>query len=160
MTRRGKLARVEALEAREAARREEVRARNWAHIEAAEARLSPADRAALLDAARGLEDLELRARMRRATAHLPGEVPIQHPAKEDAEAWAAVALDVPDGCPLTRPPAGRVEDFAAYFGACGAWCDAEARRVPLSPDVHRLARWGAALWRFQAELCRVLGGQA
>ena len=157
MRARGKLARLEALEAREEARREDVRASNWAHIEAAEARLSPGDRTAWRDAVGGQEDPDLIARMTRACAHLEDGVPVQHPAKEEAEAWADVALDVPEGCPLLPPPAGRVEDFAAYFGACGAWCDAEAVRLPLSPDVHRLARWGAALWRLWAALALTLG---
>ncbi|MDL2343102.1 hypothetical protein QOL99_02945 [Deinococcus sp. MIMF12] len=157
MRARGKLARLEALEAREAARREEVGAANGAHIEAAEARLSPEDRAAWRDASRGLEDPDTVARLTRACAHLPEGVPFPHPAKEEAEAWADVALDQPDGCPLLAPPAGRAADFAAYFGACGAWCDGEARRVPLSADVHRLARWGAALWRLWAALALTLG---
>ncbi|WP_034385991.1 hypothetical protein [Deinococcus sp. YIM 77859] len=160
MRTRGKLARLEALEAREEARREAVREANWAKIKAAEARLSAADRAAWQDAARVLEhgeDPGTVARMARACAWLPEDLPVSHPAKEEALGWADGALDVPDGVPLGCPPAGRVEDFAAYFEACASWCDAQARRVPLSPDVHRLARWGAALWRFEGALCRVLG---
>lgn len=161
MRARGKLARLEVLEAREAERVEEVRARNWAHIEAAEARLPPADRAAWRDASHTLgSDPDAVARLARACAHLPDLPDLPHPAKKEAEAWADVALDVPEGCPLIPPPAGRAADFADYFEACAAWCDAEAVRVPLSPDAQRVARWGAALWRFQGTLCRVLGGAA
>lgn len=160
---RGTLARLEALEDRQAVRVEEVRARNWAHIEAAESRLCAADRVAWEDAAavaeRG-EDPDTLARMTRACAHLGEDVPVTHPAKEEADAWAARAVEVPDGVPFVRPPADRVPGFVAYFEACAAWCDREARRVPLSPDVQRLARWGAALWRFEARLCEVLGGGA
>lgn len=156
----GKLARLERLEAAHAAHVEEVRAQNWAHIEAAESRLSGLDRAAWRDSVavlgRHREDREALARMTRACAHLGADVPVSHPAKEEAEAWAT--LDVPDGVPLLAPPADRVRDFVAYFEACGAWCDAEARRVPVSPDVQRVARWGAALWRFEARLCEVLAG--
>jgi len=160
---RGKLARLAVLEDREAVRREEVRAVNWGHIERAEALLYLADREAWKDSGRVLEhgeDPDALERMRRACAHLPEGLPdVTHPAKEEAEAWADAALDVPDGAPLLLPPAERVEDFAGYFEAAASWCDLEARRVPLSPDVHRLARWGAALWRFDAALCRVLGGE-
>lgn len=157
----GKLARLARLEEAHAAHVEEVRARNWAHLEAAESRLCAADRAAWKDAADVLEhgaDPDALARMHRACAHLGEDLPVTHPAKEEAEAWAEVALDVPEGAPLTRPPAGRMGDFVAYFEACAAYCDAQAARLPLSLDVQRLGRWGAALWRFEAVLCRELGG--
>jgi hypothetical protein len=155
----GRLGRLARLEEARAAQVEEIRAKNWAHIEAAEARLSAADRAAWKDAGDVLErgtDPEAVARMRRACAHLFEGLPVEHPAKEEADAWEA--LDVPDGAPLARPPADRVEDFLAYFELCAAWCDAQALRVPLSPDVQRLARWGVALWRFETALCQEMSG--
>lgn len=98
------------------------------------------------------------ARMRRACAHLPEDLPIEHPAKEDAKAWAA--LEVPDGVLLARPPADRVGDFLTYFELCAAWCDVQAVRVPLSPDMQRLGRWGVAFWRLETALCRELGSGA
>ena len=156
------LARLEDLEEKEAARLEDVRAKAWGQIQRAEARLSPADRKAWEDAARVCErgeDPDALARMVRACAHLPADLPVSHAGKAEAEAWEPI----PDGeviGPLCPPSAGRVEDFAAYFEACARWNDSEARRVPLSADVHRVARWGAALYRFEAHLCRVLGGQA
>lgn len=156
-----KLARLVRLEEAHAAHLEEIRAQNWAHLEAAQARLSAVDRAAWKEAGDVLErgtDPEAVARMRRACAHLPEGLPVDHPAKEEADAWEA--LDVPDGAPLTPPPADRVGDFLAYFELCAAWCDAQAVSIPLSPDVQRLARWGAALWRFEAALCRELGSGA
>lgn len=159
---RGTVARLEALEGREAARREAVQAGNWAHLEAARAQLAPADVRAYRDAVGALEAEGdaggILARLRVACAHLGDGVPVEHPAKEDAEAWAELALNGPDGAPLTAPDPTRAADFVGYFEACGAWCDREARRVPLSPDVHRLARWGASLWRFEAALCRTLNG--
>ncbi|WP_019586900.1 hypothetical protein [Deinococcus apachensis] len=163
MRARGKLARLQALEAREEARREDMRAANWAQIERVEGLLSPEDRSAWRDALATLEhdaDPDSMARMVRACGWLPEDLPVTHPAKEDAEAWADMALDVPEGAPPLAPPVGRVGDFVGYFEACAAWCDREARRVPLSPDVHRLARWGRSLWHFEAALCRVLGGEA
>lgn len=153
--------RLDALEDREAARVEAVRAERWAKLRAVEARLSPADRAAQRDAVRVLDDgadPDALARIDRAAGHLPHAVPVRHPAKADAERWANAALDAPDTVPMPCPPADRVADFLDYFEACAAYCDAEAVRVPLSPDVHRLARWGAALWRFDRQLCAVLGG--
>lgn len=158
---RGTLARLEVLEDQHVARVEEVRARNWAHIEAAESRLCAADRVAWEDAAAVLErgeDPDALARMRAACAWLGEDLPVTHPAKEEAEAWAARADEVPDGVPFEPPRADAVPGVVAYFEARGAWCDREALRVPLSPDVHRLARWGAALWRFEARLCDVLAG--
>lgn len=158
---RGLLARLEDLEAKEAARLEDVRAKAWGQIERAEGQLSPADRKAWKDAARVCEhgeDPEALARMVKACAHLPADLPVTHPAKAEAEAWEPFP-EGEDVGPLRPAPAGRVEDFAAYFEACARWNDSEARRVPLSADVHRLARWGAALYRFEANLCRVLGGQ-
>ncbi|PTA68991.1 hypothetical protein [Deinococcus arcticus] len=159
----GKLARLDVLERAHAARVEEVRAQNWAHLEAALSRLSAADRAAWKDAGQVTEHGAapgLLARLSVACAHLPEGLPqVAHPAREEAQAWAD-GPDLPDGVPMTPPPAGRASSFAAYFEACAAWCDGEAVRVPLSADVHRLARWGAALWRFEAALCRVLGGGA
>ncbi|MHA0040719.1 hypothetical protein [Deinococcus sp. PEB2-63] len=160
---RGTVARLEALEGREAARREEVQARTWAQLEAARAQLTPGDAAAYRDALGILEGGDVGgvlARLRVACAHLGEGLPVEHPAKEDAEAWAELALSGPDGAPLTPPDPARVPAFVAYFEACGAWCDREAARVPLSPDVHRLARWGGALWRFDAALCAELGRQA
>lgn len=156
----GKLARLARLEEAHAAHVEEVRAHNWAHLEAAESRLCAADRAAYRDALAVLEhgaESGTEDRMRRACAHLPEALPVTHPAKKEAEAWAEAVLDVPEGAPLARPPAGRVGDFVTYFEACAAYCDAQAVRLPLSPDVQRLGRWGAALWRFEAALCRELG---
>ncbi|MFC4426977.1 hypothetical protein [Deinococcus navajonensis] len=157
---RGSLARLDVLEEARALRAEEVRAANWAHIEAAEARLSARDRAAWQDAVAvtGGEDPDILDRMRKACAHLPTLPDLPHSAKEEAEAWGAVALERPDGEPLLCPPADRVPAFVAYFEVCAAWCDREAVRVPLSLDVQRLARWGAVLWRFEAALCEVLGG--
>lgn len=143
------------------ARIDGARASNWAQLEAAQERLSPAHRDAWEDAWQVTEhgqDPDALARIRRACAHLPDGLPVPHPAKEDAEAWADAALNVPGGAPLLAPPAERVPAFLAYFEACAAWCVAEAVRVPLSPDVHRLARWGAALWTFEAALCGVLAG--
>ncbi|MFC6748507.1 hypothetical protein [Deinococcus aquaticus] len=52
---RGTVARLEALEGREAARREAVQAGNWAHLEAARAQLAPADVRAYRDAVGALE---------------------------------------------------------------------------------------------------------
>lgn len=157
---RGKLARLEALEEAHVARLAEVQAENWAHLQAAESRLSATDRAAWKDSLAVLEqgqDPECLDRMRQACAHLPAALPVDHPAKEAAERWADRALNVPEGAPLLSPPAERVAEFLAYFEACAAYCDAVAVQLPLSPDVQRLARWGAALWRFEAALCRVLG---
>ena len=156
----GQLARLGRLEETHAARLEEVRSRNWVRIDAAEKQLSPADRAAWQDAADVTErgtDPEALSRMHRACAHLPEDLPIEHPAKEGAEAWAAAALDVPEGAPLARLPVRQVGDFLTYFELCAAYCDAQAVRLPLSLDVQRLGRWGAALWRFEAALCRELG---
>lgn len=158
---RGVLARLDALEEARAAHVEEVSAGNWAVLQAAEGQLSAADRAAWDDAGRVLgerADPDALARIRRACAHLPDALPLQHLAKEDAGAWADVVLSVPEGVPLLAPPADRVLAFLAYFQACATWCDGEAVRVPLSPDVHRLARWGGALWRLDAALCAVLAG--
>lgn len=159
------LARLEDLEAKEAARLEDVRAQNWGQIQRAVSALRPADRAALEDV--GVwegegPDPDTLARISQAVAHLPEGLGLegQHAAKEEAEQWAEAWAEVPDGVPLARPPAGRVEDFAAYFEAEALTYDREARRVPLSADVHRLARWCAALSRFTAALCRVLGGPA
>ena len=101
-------------------------------------------------------------RIDRACAHLPPSVPLGHAAKVDADRWmehVGAALDAPGSAPLPPPPAGQVDAFLAYYDACAAWCDVEAVRVPLSPDIHRLARWGAALWRFDRHLCAVLGGR-
>lgn len=157
----GKLARLERLEEAHAARVEEIEAGNRAHLWAAEARLSGLDRAAWEDAAalteRG-EDPDSLARMTRACAHLGDGVRVEHPAQVEAWAWAERVSACPEGVPFPCPPADRVRDFVAYFEAEAAACDAEARRVPVSPDVHRLARWGAALWRFEARLCEVLAG--
>lgn len=158
----GTLARLEVLEAKEAARLEAVRAEKWAAITGAEARLSREDRAAIEDAG-GLtgEDLDpdTLARMVEASEGLPEVPPIEDPAKEEALAWAEACLDVADGAPFLRPPAGKVEDFARFFDACALWCE-EAARSSSSPEVSRLARWGAAFWRLDGALCRVLGGRA
>lgn len=159
---RGKLARLDALEGAAGVRREAVEAVKAGQLRRALALLSAADRTAWNDAARVMEhgsDPDGLARVVRACAHLPEDLPLSHPAKADAEAWAGVGLSL-EGLPLLAPPVGRAADFAAYFEACAAWCDAEAVRLPLSRDAHRLARWGAALWRYEAALCAVIGGQA
>lgn len=156
----GTLARLEALEAREAARLEAVRAEKWAILTAAEARLSREDRGAIAEAG-GLtgEDLDpdTLARMVEASRTLPEVPPMEDPAKEEALAWAEACLDVADGAPFLRPPAGKVEDFARFFDACALWCE-DAARSSSSPDMSRLTRWGAAFWRLDAALCRVLDG--
>lgn len=158
---RGKLARLEALEVTAARRQGNRQAANWARITQAHGLLSVADRLALEDGSRVMEggkDPEGLARMRRAVAHLPEDLPVSDPAKEEAEAWADRVWASPDGAALLTVASERVGDFMAYFGTCAAWCDREAARPPLSEDVHRLARWGAALWRFDAALCRVIVG--
>ncbi len=156
----GKLARLEALEAKRAARVEEVKAANWADIERAGARLSPADRAALQSVGLlggGRDELEDLTRQAAGMGEDGGpRVEVMHPAKAEAEAWEAVALEVPEGARLLAPPAGRVADFVAYFEAVAAEYDALARRVPLAPVLHRLAGICAALERFTARLCEVL----
>ncbi|MVN85167.1 hypothetical protein GO986_00070 [Deinococcus sp. HMF7620] len=159
----GKWQRLAVLEEAHSAKGEAVRAQNWAYIEAAERRLSAADRAAWQDAAQVIErgaEPEVLDRLRVACAHLPPDLPhVAHPAKDEAQAWAN-GVDFSDGAPLLPPPATRAAAFASYFEAGAQWCDREAVRLPLSPDVHRLARWGAALWRFEGGLCAVLGGLA
>lgn len=157
---RGAASRLEVLEATAGVRREAVEAAKDEQAHRALLLLSAADRAAWIDAGRVLEcgaDPDGLARIRRACAHLPHDLPVSHPAKIDAEAWA----EMPDalGVPMLAPPLSRAADFSAYFEACAAWCDAEAARLPLSKDVHRLARWGAAMWRYDAALCQVIGGQ-
>lgn len=162
---RGTLARLDALEDREAARVEAVKSDNLARLSAARSRLSAADRIAWEDSARVMdEDTEpdTVTRIDRACAHLPPSVPLGHAARVDADRWmdrVSAVLDAPGSAPLPALPAEQVAAFLAYYDACAAWCDAEAVRVPLSPDVHRLARWGAALWRFDRNLCAVLGGR-
>ena len=147
----GTLARLEALEAKEAARLEALATDKSEAVRRAEALLSPADREAWQDAARVIEeglDPDTLARMVEASEDLP-EVPpiaIQDPLREEALAWAEACLDVPDGAPFLRPPAGKVEDFARFFDACALWCE-DAARSSSSPDMSRLTRWGAALWR-------------
>ncbi len=160
----GLLARLQDLEAVEAQRAEEVRAANWATMKAARDRLSQEDRAAFKDAqVMHGEDLSadceaFLSRVARAVAHVP-DIPVTHPAKAEADAWEALPGEGEPMRPLRPPPAGRAADFCAYFEACALWCQEEARRVPLSPDVQRLARWGAAVWRWEAHLCRILAGQ-
>lgn len=159
------LARLEDLEGKEAARVEEVRAWNWSKIEAAYARLSAADRAALrgvgLSAGDGPADVDELEDLNKQCAGMSEDhgprVDVQHAAKEEAQAWEALALDVPDGVRLTGPPAGRVPAFVSYFEEMGAAYDALACAVPLSPLLQRLARICAALERFTARLCEVLG---
>ena len=158
----GTLARLEVLEAKEAARLEALATEKSEAVRRAEARLSPADREAWQDAARVIEeglDPEALARMVAASEGLPEVPPVEDPLREEALAWAEACLDVADGAPFLRPPAGKVEDFARVFEACALWCE-EAARSSSSPEVSRLARWGAAFWRFDAALCRVLGGRA
>lgn len=166
-TGRGLLARLEVLETKEEARREEARAANWELLQRARAMLSPADRLAF-DDARILaeedptpEDLDLMGRMEaecKALGLTEGP-PISHPAKEEAMAWEPITADNDGAKPLSPPPAGRVADFRAYFELCALWCEEEAARPDFSEDLRRLARWDAVLWRFEANLCRVLGSQ-
>lgn len=157
MTPRGKLARLETLEAEQAARIEAAKLDTGAKIRAALARLSEIDLAAYRDAAAVSEtDPDLWNSLLARCAHVEDEAHVRHPAKEEAEAWAEVAFEDRDGVRIPCP--ARPADFAQYFEACAAWCDELAECVPISPDVHRVARWGGALWRLHAAVCRVAGG--
>ncbi|THF86141.1 hypothetical protein E7T09_12995 [Deinococcus sp. KSM4-11] len=159
MTPRGKVGRVEVLEAEHAARIEAANADTGAKIGAGLARLSEADRAAYRDAVAVSDgDPDLWDSLLARCAHIEDAAHVEHPAKEEAEAWAALAFEDRDGVWIPRP--ARPADFAAYFEACAAWCDALAVCVPVSPEVHRVARWGVALWRLHAAVCRVAGGMA
>lgn len=161
----GLLARLEVLEAKEEERREEVRAQAWAVLEKARNMLAPADRAALDDAQILTEEdptpehAALIARIEEECRALGlfGGPPVSHTAKEEADAWEPIP-DGEDVRPLTPPPASRVADFCAYFELCALWCDSEAKRADYTEDIKRLLRWGRALWRFEANICRILGG--
>lgn len=136
---RGLLARLEAAEVREEARREEVRAQNLAILQRARAMLSPADRAALDDAQILTEEdptpehAALIARMEEECRALGlfGGPPVSHTAKEEAEAWEPVTADNDGSKPLTPPPAGRVASWCAYFELCALWCEEDAARSDL-----------------------------